>query len=116
MAKPNSFMARQAAKTQEYIQATCDIYSQFVSDCACIALYRVYGFSAVRNKRFHDELQNVCTDYHDALGSRTKAEERSGNTEYLQEKLDAELKLALGEHFEHDFAARYPMIRKVKYR
>ena len=35
----NGYLQRQSAQTQAYIQATCDIYSQWVHDHACLVLH-----------------------------------------------------------------------------
>lgn len=115
MAKQGSFIQRIQAEKQVSIKATCDTYTQFMFDMLAVAAAREFGFGPTRCKRLLDAVQELSDTYHDALGYRNKAERLAGETEYLREKLDEELKQALGEHFEMPFEKRYLWIQKIKY-
>lgn len=115
MAKPNSYLQRQRDTVQAYIQLTCDIYSQYVADCAMMALADEFGFGSERLNRFYNALADKTLAYDNALGARTKADQLKGETEYLRAKMDEKLKSALGEYYQADFEERYPACEKVRY-
>lgn len=114
MAKPNSYMDRMARMTQAYIQATCDIYSQYVADNAVIVLHDEFGFGPERIRKFLEALKTSCGDFDRALGARTKAQAIDGETDYLREIMDVKLREAMGDGFTDDFEARYPAVEKVR--
>lgn len=115
MAK-NDFVTRMNNAVQGYVQATCDIYSQYVGDMALITLHDEFGFGEERLKRFWDALQENTVAFDNALGARTKAEALSGETEFLRDRLDEKLKEAMGKYYTVDFEARYPNVEKVRYK
>ena len=114
MAK-NDFLARQRNLINTYVQATCDTYTQYMADLAIVTLHEKFGFGEKRCMEFWNALQENTLLYDDALGSRTKAQALSGETEYLRAKMDEKLKAALGTSYQNDFEQRYPNMEKVRY-
>ena len=116
MAKANSYLDRQRQQTQAYIQATCDIYCQYICDMACITLHDDFGFGPERIKRFVESLGDCARTFDPALGCRTKQDVLEGQTEYLREKLDQKLRDAMGKYYDTDFDDRYPAVEKVRFK
>lgn len=115
MAKPNSYIDRQKNLVQTYVQLSCDIYSQYVADCAMMALADEFGFGPERLKRFWDALQQNTVAFDNALGARTKADQLNGDTDFLRSRMDEKLRAALGRYYTADFEERYPALEKVRY-
>ncbi|MCC8076253.1 MAG: hypothetical protein LIO95_10020 [Clostridiales bacterium] len=80
-----TYAARQRATRQTYIQATCDIYTQFVFDMACLVLHDKYGFGRKRLLEFHQVLDEAQVQFHPMLDCG----DESG---YLRDKLDGMLR------------------------
>lgn len=111
----NGYLQRQSAQTQAYIQATCDIYSQWVHDHACLALHEEFGFGPDRLKRFREALGKSLIEYDLALSS-SKDPVEAGKIDELRGKLDNAMRQLVpeGEAF-YAFEERYPEVQKLGY-
>jgi len=108
MSRKNAYLARQTAVRQQYIQAACDIYSQFVFDCALLVLHDHYGFGAERLDAFGALLNQYTREFDPALDT---ADPECG---YTRDRMDAKLREALREKMKYDFEQRYSWMKKVK--
>lgn len=111
----NGYLQRQNAQTQAYIQATCDIYSQWVHDHACLVLHEEFGFGPDRLKRFREALGNSLIEYDLAL-SASKDPVEAGKIDELRGKLDNAMRQLVpdGEPF-LPFEERFPAVKKLGY-
>lgn len=109
--KPNPFLAKQQEKQQMCFEAGCSTTAQQFFDYLCIALNdpNVMGkdvFGANRIKKVHEALKEVDKYYSEAfVGSQ--------ESDWYQERLDAELKRIFGEI--DPFEKRYPLLKKWDY-
>lgn len=101
----NDYAAKQRAIRQAYIQATCDTYSQYVFDCACIVLHREFGFGRERMMKFHAALSKLQTEFTPALDSG----DESG---YMQEVMDRTLREVFGDDLK-PFERRYEWLKEI---
>ncbi|MCD8008141.1 MAG: hypothetical protein LUF68_04295 [Clostridiales bacterium] len=99
-----NFAAKQRATRQVLVQATCDTYSQYVFDMACLTLNEEFGFGKERLQRFHAELSKRQAEYQDALDTGPE----SG---YMQTVLDRRLAQILGEI--KPFETRYEWLKEI---
>ena len=109
--KPNPFLAKQEQKQQMCFEAGCSTTAQQFFDYLCIVLNdpKVMGkdvFGAKRIEKVHNALKEVDKYYSEAfVGSQ--------ESDWYQERLDAELKQIFGEI--DPFEKRYPLLKKWDY-
>lgn len=108
MSTKNAYIAKQTAIRQQYVQASCDIYTQYTFDCAVLVLHDEFGFGAERLAAFAGHLRQYQQDFDPALDT---AHPECG---YTQDCMDRKLREALREHFECPFPERYEWLKKVK--
>lgn len=111
MSKPNALLARQRAMQQKCFEAGCDITAQQFFDFLCIVLNdpEIMGkdvFGAKRIQKVHEALKAVDKYYSEAFVN-------SMESDYYQEKLDAELIRIFGEI--QPFRERYPYLKEWNY-
>lgn len=109
--KVNPFLAKQQDKQQRCFEAGCDITAQQFFDFLCIVLNDpdVMGkdvFGAKRIQKVHEALKEVDKQFSEAFVN-------SQESDYYQEKLDAELKRIFGEI--DPFEKRYPYLKTWDY-
>lgn len=112
MGAQNKFLKRIDEAKQECFVAGCDITAQQMFDMMCIVLhdpevmgkYRTIG--AEQLKRIHQAMFELESKYHDAWLFQPESD-------YLQEKLDANLREIFGEI--DPFQKRYPLCREWNY-
>ena len=107
----NAFLAEQRAKQQKCFEAGCDITAQQFFDFLCIVLNdpEVMGkdvFGAKRIEKIHNKLKEVDRYYSEAFVNNM-------DSDYYQEKLDAELRRIFGQI--QPFRERYPYIKEWDY-
>jgi hypothetical protein len=108
----NSFLKKIDQAKQDCFVAGCDITAQQMFDMMCLVLnnpnvmgkYRTIG--AEQLKKIHVALFETESMYHDAWMFTPESD-------YLQEKLDANLKEIFGEI--DPFQKRYPLCRQWNY-
>ncbi len=111
MGKPNAFLAKQDALRQKCFEVACDTTSQQFFDYLCLVLNdpEVMGkdvFGAKRIQKVHEALRAVDKKFNEAwVGSQ--------ESDYYQEKLDAELRRIFGEI--EPFHKRYPYLKEWNY-
>jgi hypothetical protein len=111
----NNYIAQREANIQAFVQATCDVYSQYVHDCAIIALHEEFGFGPDRCKRFRERLKEVLNQFDDAL-SAPKDKDKMGDVDYLRGLMDESLKQITPENEKfYTFEERYPKVKRLKY-
>lgn len=88
---------------QMYVQASCDIYTQFAFDMACLVLHEKYGFGKKRLLEFHEALDAAQVQFHPML-------ERKDESGYLRDKLDTMLREIWGDDLE-PFEKRYDWVK-----
>lgn len=109
--KPNPFLAKQEEKQQKCFEAGCEITAQQFFDYLCIVLNDpdIMGkdvFGADRIKKVHEALKATDKYYSEAfVGSQ--------ESDWYQEKMDAELKRIFGKI--DPFEKRYPYLKKWDY-
>ena len=111
MAKTNAYLAKQQAMKQECFKVAFDTASQMFFDLLCIVLNDpdVMGkdvFGANRLFKIHGALKAADKYYDEAFVN-------SQESDYYQEKLDAELKRIFGEI--DPFKKRYPYLKEWNY-
>ena len=109
--KPNPFLAKQQEKQQQCFEAGCAITSQQFFDYLCIVLNDpdIMGkdvFGAKRIEKVHEALKEVDKYYSEAFVN-------SQDSDYYQEKMDAELRRIFGEI--DPFNVRYPYLKEWNY-
>lgn len=112
MGAQNKFLQQIDKAKQECFVAGCDITAQQMFDMLCLVLnnpdvmgkYRV--IKAEQLKVIHDALFELESIYHDAWMFTPESD-------YLQEKLDANLREIFGEI--EPFHKRYPLCRQWNY-
>lgn len=112
MGKPNAFLAKQQAIQQKCFEVACEITAQQMYDYLCIVLNdpAVMGkdvFGAGRLKKLHEAMKTVDKYYVEAFVN-------SQESDYYQEKMDAELRRIFGEV--EPFNKRYPFLKEWDYR
>lgn len=109
MAKQSGFLQRQNAVRQAFIEASERITQQMMLDTLQIALHREFGFGYDRIKKVTDEWSELYNFYHDALTRNVEAD-------YLQERLDRELRDILKDKQPLiPFKERYPEVKQITY-
>lgn len=111
----SGYLERQRKLIDAYVQGTCDIYTQYMCDMACITLHDEFGFGPERIKKFMEALGDNAHAFDPALGVRRKSEELEGRTDFLRGRMDEKLRAAMGKYYDIDFDARYPGIRKGRF-
>lgn len=111
MPKPNAFLAKQQAMQQKCFKAGCDTTAQMFFDLLCIVLNDpdVMGkdvFGAKRLHKIHEALKAADKRFDEAFVN-------SQESDYYQEKLDAELRKIFGEI--DPFNKRYPYLKEWNY-
>lgn len=111
MARVNAYIAKQQAIQQRCFEVACDTTAQQFFDYLCIVLNDpdVMGkdvFGANRLNKIHDALKAVDKHYSEAFVN-------SQESDYYQEKMDAELRQIFGEIV--PFNRRYPYLREWNY-
>lgn len=111
MGKPNAFLAKQQALQQRCFEVACDTTAQQFFDYLCLVLNdpEVMGkdvFGAKRIQKVHEALRAVDKLFSEAFVN-------SQESDYYQEKLDAELRRIFGEI--DPFNKRYPYLKEWNY-
>lgn len=112
MGATNNFLKRIDEAKQECFVAGCDITAQQMFDMMCLVLHdpEVMGkgntIGAKRLKRIHNAMFELEAKYHDAWTFTPESD-------YLQEKLDANLREIFGTI--QPFKERYPLCREWNY-
>ena len=111
MGKHNSFLAKQKELKQQCFEAGCDITSQQFFDYLCLVLNdpKIMGKNVYGKKRIlmiHDALKEVDKKFNEAFVN-------SQESDYYQEKLDAELRRIFGKI--DPFKKRYPYLKEWNY-
>lgn len=109
--KPNAYLAKQQALQQKCFEAGCDITAQQFFDFLCIVLNDpdIMGkdvFGAKRLNKIHEALKATDKKFAEAFVN-------SQESDYYQEKMDAELKKIFGEI--DPFKKRYPFLKEWNY-
>ena len=111
MAKNNKYIAQRDADREGFFVAGCDTATQQMFDMMCLALHdpNVMGkdtFGAERLKKLHKALFEYEEKFHEAwIGTQ--------DSDWYQEKLDAELRSIFGEIA--PFNERYPYQKEWNY-
>ena len=109
----NKFLEQIDKAKQDCFVAGCDITAQQMFDMMCLVLHdpeimgKGHTIGAERLKRIHNAMVELESKYHDAWMFTPESD-------YLQEKLDANLREIFAEDFQ-PFPQRYPLMKKVKY-
>lgn len=111
MGVKNNYIAQREADRQKFFVAGCDTTAQQMFDMMCLALHdpEVMGkntFGAERLKKVHDAMYQYEKKFHEAWM-------HTQESDYYQEKLDANLKEIFGEVA--PFNERYPYFRDWNY-
>lgn len=109
--KPNAYLAKQQAMQQKCFEVGCDTTAQQFFDFLCIVLNDpdIMGkdvFGAKRLNKIHEALKATDKKFAEAFVN-------SQESDYYQEKLDAELKKIFGEI--DPFKKRYPFLKEWNY-
>lgn len=112
MGAKNAYIKKRDADRQQFFVAGCDTTAQQMFDMMCLALhdpevmgkYRTIG--AEQLKVIHKAMFEYEKKYHDAWMNTPESD-------YLQEKLDAELREIFGEI--QTFNERYPYCKEWDY-
>lgn len=110
--KQSGFMKKQRLIENEFMSIGARVNRQMMADCMCILLHdqkamggRAWGVNKIR--QFLLDLMDVVNEYFDATTGGVEAD-------YLQEKMDRELRAIFGDGLE-PFENRYPDIKKITY-
>ena len=108
----NAYIEKQNSIRQQFFEAGCDLAAQQMFDMMCIVLHdpevmgKGHTIGAERLKRIHNAMYATEKKYHEAwIGTQ--------ESDYYQEKLDAELREIFG--IVEPFAKRYPYTKDWNY-
>lgn len=108
----NAFLEKIDKAKQDSFVAGCDITAQQMFDMMCLALHdpevmgKGHTIGASRLKKIHNAMFELESKYHDAWMFTPESD-------YLQEKLDANLREIFGVI--EPFQKRYPLCRQWNY-
>ncbi len=108
----NEYLKKLDRVRQECFVAGCEITAQQMVDMMCLVLHdpEIMGkdvFGAKRLRKIHQAMYELESKYHDAWIHNQESD-------YYQEKLDANLREIFGDSFE-PFKKRYPLMKEWNY-
>lgn len=105
---PNAYLAKQQLLKSVLIKQGFDHGLQWGFDLAVIVLNREFGFGEERIKRFAERMQEVQSEYNDAVAATDESDVK-------RVLMDRELAAIFGK-LEYTFEERYPAAKEFNYR
>ena len=103
----NAYLAKQQLLKAALIKQGFDHGLQWGFDLAVIALNREFGFGEDRIKRFAERMQEVQSEYNDAVAATDESDVK-------RVLMDRELEAIYGE-LQYSFEERYPAAKEFNY-
>lgn len=114
MAKPNAYLAKQAAVNHGFFEAGLQCGRQQILDMMCLSLREK---EVVGKDTFgKDRLLKLIIDIGRKIDCYQKAWGKDDETDYYREKLDRALAEAFGEQLHDTFMVRYPYSNEFNYK